>query len=325
MVILGAAGVAIALVLSLWGFFRPGPGGINFSAFNPANAASRSGLYLAVIFSIFAFNGWESVAPLAEESENPRQNLPRAILISILVMGVLLVLGSWGLMTGWGTDRLPDFINSRENPTFVLARGYWGSAWVIVLLALLNSVLATAIAGNSAATRVWFGMARSGSLPRAFARVHPRYKTPVNGVKLQILLTFVVGWGLGWWIGPGKEFEFMGTMLTFALILTFSAANLGVFLYYFRQRRDEFNTVLHAVFPLVGTLALFFVAYSSLTPWPAPPIAYAPWVVAVWIVVGLLVLLAMKLGGKEEWLIKAGDVVQERAETAEEASHRPIF
>ena len=32
----------------------------------------------AVIFSIFAFNGWESVAPLAEECENPRQNLPRA-------------------------------------------------------------------------------------------------------------------------------------------------------------------------------------------------------------------------------------------------------
>ncbi len=73
-------------------------------------------------------------------------------------------------------------------------------------------------------------MARSGSLPRAFVKVHPRHKTPVNGVKLQILLTFAVGWGLGLWIGPGKEFELMGTMLTFALILTFSAANLGVFL-----------------------------------------------------------------------------------------------
>ncbi len=205
MVLLGAAGVAIALVLSLWGFFRPGPGGINFSAFNPANASSRSGLYLAVIFSIFAFNGWESVAPLAEESENPRQNLPRAILIAILVMGVFWVLGSWGLLVGWGTDRLPGFISSRENPTFVLARQYWGGAWVIVLLALLNSVLAAAIAGNSAATRVWFGMARFGSLPRAFAKVHPRHKTPVNGVKLQILLTFAVGWGLGLWIGPGRN------------------------------------------------------------------------------------------------------------------------
>jgi amino acid transporter len=157
------------------------------------------------------------------------------------------------------------------------------------------------------------------------AKVHPKYKTPVNGVKLQILLTFAVGLGLGWWIGPGKEFEFMGTLLTFALILTFSAANLGVFLYYFRERRDEFNVVLHAIFPLIGTLALFFVAYSSLRPWPAPPIGYTPLVVAIWLALGLLVLVAMKLTGKEDWLIKAGNVTQERVETDEETRHRPMF
>ena len=325
MVLLGAAGVAIALVLSMWGFFRPGPGGINFAPFNPANAASRNGLGLAVIFSIFAFNGWESGAPLAEESENPRQNLPRAILIAILVMGVFLVFGSWGLLVGWGTEKLPGFINSAENPTFVLARRYWGGAWVIVLLALLNSVIAAAIAGNNAATRVWFGMARSGSLPRALAKVHPRYKTPINGVKLQVLLTFAVGLGLGWWIGPAREFEFMGTLLTFALILTFSASNLGVFLYYFRQRREEFHIVLHAVFPLLATLALFFVAYNSLTPWPAPPIAYTPWVLGIWIALGILVLIVMKLSGHENWLTKAGNAIQERAETAEEAEQRSLL
>ena len=325
MVFLGAAGVGIALVLSLWGFFRPGAGGINLTAFNPSNALSRSGLFLGVIFSIFAFNGWQSVAPLAEESENPRQTLPRAMLISILVMGVFLVIGSWGLLLGWGTDKLASFISSRENPTFVLARAYWGNAWVLVLLALLNSVVAAAIAGNTGATRVWFGMARSGSLPRALAKVHPKYKTPANGVKLQILLTFALGLGLGWWIGPGKEFEFMGTMLTFAMILVFSAANLGVFLYHFRERRKEFRVFLHAIFPLVGTLALFFVAYSSLTPWPAPPIGYTPWVVVIWLALGLMVLLVMKLTGKEDWLAEAGRVAQERVETAEEASHRPVI
>lgn len=325
MVILGAAGVAIALVLSLWGFFRPGSGGINLAPFNPAHASSRSGLFLAVIFSIFAFNGWESVAPLAEESENPRRNLPRAMLISILVAGVFLVLGAWGLLVGWGTNDLASFIASRENPTFVLARHYWGNGWVLVLLSLLNSVIAAAIAANSGATRVWFGMARSGSLPSALAKVHPKYKTPVNGVKLQIFLTFAVGLGLGWWIGPAKEFEFMGTMLTFALILVFSATNLGVFLYFYRERREDFNVILHVIFPLVGTLALFFVAYSSLTPWPPPPIGYTPWVVIIWLALGLLVLLVMNLTGKEDWIGQAGRVAEERVETAEEAGHRPMF
>jgi amino acid transporter len=182
-----------------------------------------------------------------------------------------------------------------------------------------------AIAANNAATRVWFAMARSGSLPHALAAIHPKYKTPINGVKLQTFLTFGVGLGLGWWIGPAKEFEFMGTMLTFALILTYSVANLGVFLYYFRERRRDFSVVLHAIFPAVGTVAMFFVAYHSLRPWPPPPLAYTPWVVAIWLALGLLVLLAMKVGGKEEWLAKAGRIARERVETAEEAGHRPMF
>ena len=56
------------------------------------------------------------------------------------MMAVFLVLGCVGVYW-WAGVRInfPVSINSRENPTFVLARQYWGGAWVIVLLALLNS------------------------------------------------------------------------------------------------------------------------------------------------------------------------------------------
>jgi amino acid transporter len=168
-------------------------------------------------------------------------------------------------------------------------------------------------------------MARSGSLPRALAKVHLRYKTPVNAVRLQIILTFAIGLGLAWWVGPMHLFEFMGNVLTFALILIFSTANLGVFLYYFRQRREEFNLLLHAVFPLVGTVAVLFVAYISLNPWPKPPIAYTPLVVLAWLALGIVVLFAMKLTGHADWLTKAGDAIEEREETPEEAEQRSLL
>jgi amino acid transporter len=125
---------------------------------------------------------------------------------------------------------------------------------------------------------------------------------------------FAVGLGLGLLVGPDKEFELMGTVITFALIFIYSAGNLGVFLFYSRERKQEFNWMLHAFFPLLGTAALIFVGYNSLVPWPSPPVAYAPWIVSIWLVLGILVLIVMKLTGREEWMLKAGSVMRERSD-----------
>jgi hypothetical protein len=61
-------------------------------------------------------------------------------------------------------------------------------------------------------------------------------------------------------------------------------------------------------------VALIFVGYSSLVPWPIPPVAYAPWMVAVWLILGLVILLVMRLRGQEQWMLKAGSVTEERLE-----------
>ncbi len=311
LMVFGIAEIVIVLLLSFWGLFHPGRGGVNFSSFDPGNAPSPGGLYLAVVFSIFALTGWEGVVPLAEESENPRRNLPRAIMGSIIAMGSFLVICSWFLLLGWGTTSISGFAESQQNPTFTLARQFWGAGWVLLPIALLNSMIAVAIACNNAATRVWFAMARSGSLPRSLAKVHPKYQTPVNAVALQTIVMFAVGLGLGFLVGPENEFHLMGTVITFALIFIYSAGNLGVFLYYSRERKAEFNWILHAACPLLGTAALFFVGYNSLFPWPAPPVGYAPWIVGVWLGLGILILVIMKLTGNEQWISSAGQIARE--------------
>ncbi len=311
MLLFGAGEMAIVLLLSAWGIFQPGRGGINLASFRIGNAPSLNGLCLAVVFSIFALTGWEGVAPLAEESEKPRQTVPRAIIVAILLMGAFLVFCSWGLLVGWGTDDIQGFLNSKENPNFVLARRFWGSGWIIVLLALLNSMVAVSIAANNAATRVWYAMARSGPLPRLLAKIHPEYQTPVNAVILQIIVMFAVGLGLGFAIGPDKEFQLMGTVITFALIFTYSSGNLGVFLFYSRERKAEFTWILHTLFPLLGTIALVFVGYRALYPWPSPPEGYAPWIVGVWLGLGIAVLIVMRLTNKEGWVLEAGRLPHE--------------
>jgi amino acid transporter len=311
LVILGILEVGCVVLLATWGFFSPGPGGVNLSSFNPANAPSGSGLYLAIVFSIFALTGWEGAAPLAEETKDPKRIVPHAILGAVLLMGAYLVFTSWGLLVGWGTNRVADFVACPEVPAFVLARRFWGAGWILVLFALINSMVAVAVATTLVSTRMWYAMARSGSLPRQLADLHDKYKTPVNAISFQTLVTVVCGIGMGLWIGPDQEFFLMGTVLTLALAVIYSLGNLGVFLFYRKERPQEFRPVLHALFPLISSVAILWVAYKSVVPLPAAPISYAPAIVAGWFVAGVFVLIVMKLIGQEQWLLRAGSAANE--------------
>lgn len=290
MVMLGVAEIIIVVALALTGLFEPGPGGINFHSYNPTRATSPNGLYLGVVFSIFAFSGFESVAPLAEESEDPHRNLPRSIIFSILLMGAFYLFCSWALLIGWGTNNLQSLVRAVENPTFQLGKRLWGPGWILLFVAVINSILAVSIASTNAATRVFFAMGRSGSLPRALAKVHPRYRTPVNAIWLQTFLTLTIGLGLGLWIGPDQEFYFMGVAITLCLVFIYSAGNLGVYLYYRGERQNEFNLLFHIVFPLLSTLALIWVGYKSIVPLPPAPVRYAPAFAGIWCLIGILLL-----------------------------------
>lgn len=126
MVVFGTTEIIIVLALAAWGIAHPGPGGINLTSYNPTRAPSSGGLALGVIFSIFSVAGFDGVVPLAEESEDPRRNLPRAILVSILFTGAFYLFCSWAMLIGWGTHDVHGFSASLENPCFVLARKFWG-------------------------------------------------------------------------------------------------------------------------------------------------------------------------------------------------------
>jgi amino acid transporter len=313
LMVLGFLEMGIVVLLAAWGLIAPGPGGVSLASFSPASAPSGNGLYLGIIFSLFAMTGWEGVVPLAEESENPRILVPRAIVTTIVIMGAYLVFTSWGILIGWGTDDLGALVASKELPPFVLARRFWGAGWVVMLFALLNSMIAVSIASSLVSTRMWYAMARSGALPKSLAAIHPRHKTPVNAVSFQALVTLTGGLGLGYWVGPDQVFYLMGTVLTLALALIYSAGNLGVLLHY-RRHAAGFHWVPHALFPLISTLAVLWVAYKSIVPLPPGPLVYAPAIVAVWLLAGVIVLIVSKGLGREDWLLAAGAAARQTAE-----------
>jgi amino acid transporter len=289
LVVLGLLEVAIVVALAVSGLVSPGRGGVSLAPFRPSTSPSLHGLYLAVVFSIGSYSGWEAAAPLAEESRLARRAIPLAMVVSLVGMGVFMVFCSWGILVGWGTKDLLGFLFSREFPTFVLARREWGGAWVLVLFALLNSALGVALAANNVATRMWFSMARDGVLPSGLAAVHPRHRTPTRAIALQLVVVLVVGLGLGAWLGPFQAFLLLGLVFSLALVFVYGAGNVGVVRYFTGEARRELNPVLHVLFPVASTAALVWAAWKSVHPLPAGTTRYAPVVVILWLALGVVV------------------------------------
>ncbi|HSS93069.1 MAG TPA: APC family permease, partial [Candidatus Dormibacteraeota bacterium] len=109
-VVVGALEFLIVLGLGLFGLLNPGPGGFTLRSFdysfNPGNIATVSGFALAIVFTVQGLTGWEAAVPLAEETENPRRNIPRATMASIVIIGLMLILVIWGQIIGWGVNDL---------------------------------------------------------------------------------------------------------------------------------------------------------------------------------------------------------------------------
>jgi amino acid transporter len=308
--ILGFAELAIVGIFSVWGFFQSGPGGDTLQVFNPANAPTGAGqgFGLAVVFAIFALNGWDGAVPLAEESKDPKRVVPRAVILALVIMGFFLIICAWGIISGWGVTNIHSFATSSEAPYIVLAKRFWSSAGVpILLLALLNSALAVTIASTNVTTRMWFSMARSGALPHGLAKLNPRYKTPVNALFLQTAISVVAGLGVAALVGPAKVFDVVGLMFTFALIPVFILGALACFLLYWREYRSDFNWFLHIACPVITCVALITVGYYSLNPAPVSPFSWALPICAIWLVIGLIILVVLKVRGNESWMHNAGE------------------
>ena len=329
-VVLGTLEMLIVLALALSGLADPGPGGFTFRvwdpSFDPGHIAVAGGFALAVVFSVQGLTGWEAAVPLAEETENPRRNVPRAIIYSIIILGVLLIVAYWGQIVGWGTDDLKGLTESATLPALVLGTKYWGGAWPVILVAMFSSVMAASIACQNVATRMWYGMARQGALPKVVATVDPKRKTPTVAILIQFVMSMGLALGVGFYLGPDITFFFLtGLTLVLAVIFVYTMANLGVILYYWRERRSEFNWFFHFILPFATAGVLAYSVVKAFQPFPPDPYKYAPFIVGGWMLVGIAVMIYLKVKGKEEWLAKAGAIVEERVETPEELEHRPVI
>jgi len=151
--LLGGLELLIMLALAITFLIHPGPGSSYTAPLNPASSPNHlEGIVAGMVFSIVSLNGFESPAPLAQESRRAGKLVGQAVILSLLSIGAFFIFASYASAVGWGTGDMAQFA-SNPNPYYVLGHALWGAGWWLVVLAFINSAIAVGLACTNSASR----------------------------------------------------------------------------------------------------------------------------------------------------------------------------
>ncbi len=156
----------------------------------PLDASVWAGITSAGLLAFFAFVGFEDIANMAEEVKNPRKNMPRAIIVTLLIATLLYLAVVSVVVLVVPMDQLVISVAPLELVFAQASDSIRGTFSIIAILATVNGVLIQMIM----ATRVLYGLASKGHLPKQLAYIHPKTQTPL--VATAIIVAIVLGLAL---------------------------------------------------------------------------------------------------------------------------------
>jgi amino acid transporter len=285
----------VLLVVSVASLIKNG-GHLSFASFEPKHITNGfSGLAAGFPLAVYLFIGWENSAALAEETSNPRRNVPRAVFMSIALMAFTYLLLAYSTVAAFHDNGKA--LAAPLIPFISVAHGVVAWLAFIAYLAGMTSTLGVLIAAVNSQCRLIFNAGREGLLPRWIGKVHPVRRTPVNAIItfIAIASAIVLGWALGHWIGGHSGsldalnyFFESGTMGTLLILVVYFLANLALPFYYRKYRPAEFNVIKHLVLPVLGMFAIAVPVYYLCKPPQLDPYNWFPFAALGVIVVSVI-------------------------------------
>jgi amino acid transporter len=300
--------VSVIVLLSVIVLARGGAHGITLAPFNPASSPKGlSGIALGMTFGILSFVGFEAATTLGEEVRQPRRNVPRAILLSLLFVGAIYLFCTFAEMVGFGTGGVSKLITDPA-PFTTLAKTYAPWLQLLIGLAGISSIFAVTMNTNNGVVRIVFAMGREGLLPERMGRVHPVHRTPTVAIWFVAIVSVVFTFGVGFLSGPFNAYVYLGSVLTLAIIPVYALTSIACIRHFARADRTRRSVVRHVILPVLGIVVLGLPVYGQLYPAPAMPLRLFPYLVVAYIAV--MAVVAFRIGRRHpETLERAGSVM----------------
>src|SRR6266566_4221050 len=272
----------VLLKLVVLGFFvAVGWSYMRIENFHPFFPNGWAGVHAGAAIVFFAYIGFDAVSTVAEETRNPARNMPIGIIGSLVISTIIYIVVA-AVFTGIVPyNVLRQKLATEQAEPLTMALQYaniqkWGNLFVgIVAFGSVVAHTAVLLVFQLGQPRIFFSMARDGLLPRSFAKVHPRFRTPhvttiLTGVAVGVCAMLTS-------IDEMVNLTNIGTLFAFILVC------IGILILRKREpnRPRLFKTPWSPVTPILGIASC--VSLMLGLPW-------ITWIrFALWLVVGMLV------------------------------------
>lgn len=219
----------------------------------PLEVTALSGIAFGGLLAFFAFIGFEDLANVVEEAKQPHRDIPRAMVLTLLISTVLYVLVAAVAVSTVSIERLALSPAPLSLVFRAVAEINPRAISLVAIVATLNTILAQ----MTMASRVFYGLARDGDLPSVLARVHPATGTPV--VATMLIVACVIPLAL---LVP---FAWLAEGTSVATLIVFAFVNIALLrLRYRGVPSDESRVSVPIWVPALGVVACLAMIGSSL-------------------------------------------------------------
>ncbi|TFH61419.1 MAG: amino acid permease [Candidatus Zixiibacteriota bacterium] len=251
------------------------------TAFTPFMPNGIGGVFKAMGLTFIAFQGFEVIAQSSEEIKNPRKNIPRAVMLSLLIvvpiylLVAVTALGSVtpGNMTPW------DYLASHKETALVeVARSLFSGGGVLILIGGIISTMSALNATIYSSSRVAFAMGRDRNFPTILSKVSKKNFTPHWAILISLVIVVLMAVSL--------PIEDVASAADIMFLLLFLQVNLAM-IRLRKLRPDLDRGFVTPLFPWLSILAILMLLFLAIYMLNYSPVAWI--VTAIWIALGLTV------------------------------------
>jgi putrescine importer len=227
--------------------------------YNP-QTFTTSGILGGTSLAVLAYLGFDGISTLSEETKRPRDVLTATVLTCVAV-GILSALEVYAAQLVWpGAEHFPDIDTAFS---FVAGRA-WGPLFATVGIALIVGSVGSGMAAILAASRLLYGMGRSGALPTTFfGAIDSKRHVPRNNVLLLGSIALGAALILPTIAGEATGFELATSLLNFGALIAFMGVNAAAFVRFFW--RAETKKLINFAMPALGFLVCLLLWWNLAT------------------------------------------------------------